>query len=127
MTSISFDTSELRALSVDLTQAALKANVAVRPVLQKGALNIKTDWRARWSGFAHAPRLDESVTYDTTITATGIEAEIGPDKGLTQGALGNLLEFGSINNAPIPGGQPALDAEAPKFEKAILALTEGIL
>lgn len=125
--SVSIDTSELRTLAADLAQASLKANLAVRPVVQKGALNIKKGWQSRWSGLAHAPAVDESVTYDTKITASGFEAEIGPDKDRRQGALGNLLEFGSIKNAPIPGGVPAMDEEAPKFEAALSKLLDDVL
>jgi hypothetical protein len=100
-----------------------------RKVVSKGALNIKEEWRRRWSGFRHAPALPYAVTYDTAEEGTRLSAEIGPDKDKRQGALGNLLEFGSPNNAPHPAGSPALDAEQPRFEKAIenlgLQLLEG--
>jgi len=100
-----------------------KANEDVTPearkVVSKGALNIKNDWRRRWSGFRYAPALPYAVTYDTAEEGTRLSAEIGPDKDKRQGALGNLLEFGSVNNAPRPAGSPALDAEQPRFERAI--------
>ncbi|MCX4470452.1 hypothetical protein OOK41_09050 [Micromonospora sp. NBC_01655] len=113
------ETHELHLLAVDLTEAAAAAPAEVRKVVQKGALNIKTDWRRRWSGHAHAPRLPYAVTYDTRETSAGSTAEIGPDKDKPQGALGNLFEYGSVNNAPIPGGVPAAEAEKPRFEKAL--------
>ena len=116
---ITFDTSEVRRLAAELGAIPAETMPQVRAVLQKGALNIKNDWRARWAGLSHAPGLPYAITYDTALTATSAKAEIGPDKGKRQGALGNLLEFGSINNAPHPGGGPALAAEAPKFEKAL--------
>jgi hypothetical protein len=100
-----------------------------RDVVSKGALNVKEDWRERWSGLKHAPSLQYAVTYDTAEEGTRLSAEIGPDKDKRQGALGNLLEFGSVNNAPHPAGSPALDVEQPRFEKAIedlgLQLLEG--
>ena len=116
---ITFDTSEVRKLAAELGAIPPQTMPQVRAVLQKGALNIKNDWRARWTGLSHVPALPYSITYDTTLLATSAKAEIGPDKGKRQGALGNLIEFGSINNAPHPGGGPALAAEAPKFEKAL--------
>jgi hypothetical protein len=111
--------SGLDGLAADLNRAAQVAPAAARKVVQAGAFNIKRDWRAAWSGLAHAPSVGRAVTYDTVVTATGATAEIGPDKALRQGALGNLIEFGSINNAPHPGGAPALEAEQPRFERAL--------
>ncbi|MFI2664882.1 hypothetical protein [Micromonospora carbonacea] len=121
------ETRELHLLAVDLDEAAAAAPGEVRKVVQKGALNIKTDWRRRWTGHPHAPRLPYAVTYDTRETPTGSSAEIGPDKEKTQGALGNLFEFGSVNNAPIPGGIPAAEAEKPRFEKALEDLAVRLL
>jgi hypothetical protein len=109
----------LRLLAADLAREAKIAPAEGRKVVQKGLLNIKQDWRKRWSGLPHAPRLPYSITYDTKQIGGRIEGEVGPDKDRPQGALGNLLEFGSLNNAPRPGGTPALATEKPKFEKAM--------
>lgn len=112
----------LKALIADLEREARVAPAEARKVVQKGAQNIKTDWRRRWSGHPHAPRLPSAVGYDTRILGPLCEAEIGPDKDKPQGALGNLFEYGSVKNAPIPGGAPALEAERPKFEAAMEGL-----
>ena len=85
----------------------------------KGALNIKTDARRRVTGLAHAPAYPRAITYDSHETPTGAWAEIGPDKERRQGALGNLLEYGSVHNQPRPHMAPAAKAEAPRFEKAM--------
>jgi hypothetical protein len=114
-------------LAADLRHAAERAPEEIRKVVSKGALNIKTDWRRRWGGLAHAPAIPRAVTYDIKSSGSKVEAEIGPDKALRQGALGNLLEFGSVNNAPIPGGAPALETEGPKFTKALEDLAERLL
>lgn len=115
---MSIDVSELLALAD--RQALVPAEMAAgaRGIVQRGALNIKRDWRRAWSGHAHAPALPYAVTYDTELTQGGAAAEIGPDKDKPQGALGNLFEYGSAKNAPIPGGRPAADAEQPRFEAA---------
>lgn len=115
---MTFDASELEQLSDDLAEAVIDI-ADVRLVVQKGALNVKRDWQNAWSGLAHAPYLAAAVTYDTAVTASGVEAEIGPDKSRRQGALGNLIEFGSANNGPITGGEPALQAEEPRFVEAM--------
>ena len=49
-------------------------------------------------------------------------AQIGPDKGLPQGALGNLIEYGSVNNPGHNNGKDALDAEIPRTVKALGAM-----
>ncbi|SRR6266702_4240850 len=82
-------------------------------VVEDSAKAIRDDWRARWRRLGDAPYLWAAVTYD----ATELHAEIGPDKSLPQGPLGNLLEYGSIHNAPRPAGTVALDAEEPHFAK----------
>jgi hypothetical protein len=124
---VTFTTSDLSGLTARLAEVGGLAAAEVRPVVAKGALNIKQDWAQRWSGFAHAPAVGKAVTYDMSWPIGGAEAEIGPDKGRRQGALGNLLEYGSIHNGPIPGGAPALEAEEPKFTKAIEDLGSKLL
>ena len=99
----------------------------VDAVVTKGALNIKQDWARRWSGLAHAPAAGASINFDVYHLPGSVRAEIGADKSRRQGPLANLLEFGSKNNAPIPGGLPALDAEAPRMEKALGDLGERLL
>jgi hypothetical protein len=110
-----------------LHDAAEKAPVEARKVVAKGAVNIKKEWRRRWSGYPHARALPYAVTYDLTSLGTAVAAEIGPDKAKRQGALGNLLEYGSIHNAPIPGGAPALEAEQPRFVKALEDMAERLI
>ncbi len=118
---------DLTRLAHDLQAVAVTCPLAVRGVVQKGALNVKNDWRRRWTGLAHAPLLPYAVTYDTTDTLWGSTAEIGPDKARSQGALGNLIEYGSVNNPPHPGGAPALDTEEPKFLDALADAAEQLL
>jgi hypothetical protein len=112
----------LRGLIADFEREAHVAPGEARKVVGRGLLNIKNDWRQRWSGYPHAPRLPYAISYDTKQLRGQIEGEVGPDKDKPQGALGNLFEFGSIKNAPIPGGAPALRTEQPKFERAMEAL-----
>jgi hypothetical protein len=109
----------LELLAADLAHEAKIAPAEARKVVQKGLLNIKGDWRKRWTGYPHAPRLPAAITYDTKQLGGRIDGEVGPDKDKPQGDLGNLFEYGSVNNAPIPGGLPALRTEEPKFTKAM--------
>ncbi|MBX6358155.1 MAG: hypothetical protein IRZ05_20190 [Micromonosporaceae bacterium] len=96
-------------------------------VVEKGALNIKNGARKRISGLKHAPAYPRSIGYDIGWDLRGPVAEIGPDKNKRQGALGNILEFGSPTSAPHPHIRPALDEELPRYEKAMEDLAARLL
>lgn len=114
------DVSELLAFEADLRKAGSDAVDEVRKVVAKGSLNIKKDWQQRWSGQSHLKHLPRMITYDTEVNRDTIIGEIGPDKARKgQAPYATILEFGTPNNAPNPGGAPALLAEAPRFEKAL--------
>lgn len=114
----------LARVASDLIAAAAAAPVAVVGVVKKGAVNVKKDWRAnaQASSGRHAPAYPYSITFDVSATGRTVSAEIGPDKDKPQGPLGNLLEFGSVNNPPHLDGQRAIDAERPKFIEQIAKL-----
>jgi hypothetical protein len=118
---------DLDRLAADLLLAGHAAGSEVQAVVAKGALNIKNDWREGWSGLAHAPALPAAISYETTVHVGDISAEIGPDKDKRQGALGNLLEFGTATSGPHPAGQQALDREEPRFIAAIEALAARLI
>lgn len=119
------DVSGLNELIADLTAAPLAARIKARAVVQKGALNVKQDAQRFISGLAHAPAYPASITYETREEGVGeVVALIGPDKDRPQGALGNLLEYGSANNPPLAHLGPALDLEGPRFVKAMEDLSD---
>ena len=110
---------EMQQLVRTFDEALTGTMPAVRGVVQKGALNIKNGARERISGHPHAPAYPSAITYDSKAGPTSAEAEIGHDKGKRQGALGNILEYGTVNNAPIPHIRPAADEELPRLERAL--------
>jgi hypothetical protein len=112
---------------VDLDKAISDAPDEAAKVVGRGALNIKNGARRRIGRPAHAPAYGYSIGYDMRNTMRGPEAESGPDKNRRQGALGNLLEYGSVNNAPIPHIAPAVADELPKFEQAMEDLAGKLL
>lgn len=120
-------TDDLTRLAHDLRAVAVTCPVAVRGVVQKGALNIKNDWRQRWSGHPHIPLLPYAITYDTADHPWGVDAEIGVDKDKPQGPLGNIIEYGTSDTPPLPGGAPALDTEEPRFLEALADAAERLL
>lgn len=116
------DAHEVYELQQLLAGAAGVAPEEARKALQVSAPRIKADARRRISGHPSAPAYPQAITYETHETPMGGWAEIGPDKEKRQGALGNILEHGTVKNAPIPHMRPAADTEEPKFVKAMEAL-----
>ena len=114
---VSMDVLGGRELAATLGVVSGAVTVAARGVVERGGLGVKRAWaeNARSTAGAAARHYPDSISYDMR----GLEVEVGPDKGKTQGPLGNLLEYGSSHNPPHWDGQRALDDEAPKFEKAL--------
>lgn len=99
--------------------AADRADEELKPVVSKGALNIKNATRAKWAGARYAPTLAAAVGYDLDEQGGALGAEIGPDKAATGGGpLGTIYEYGTQRTAPQPALNPALDEEGPRFEQA---------
>jgi len=128
---IEFDTSELRGLAADLTSAGSGIADKVRPVVHRGANNIKRQMRAEMRASAHfkgaADAIDYSMHGGMMFGVGVIEAEIGPRRG-APGSLANIAYFGtSRGGGTVPDPKGALDVEAPNFEKAIGDVVEGLL
>jgi hypothetical protein len=124
------DVSGLLHLGSSLAGASAAVQREAKAVVTKGALNIKNDWRANAIATAgrHGRIYPYSIGYDPVVTGVGyVEAVIGPDKDKPQGALGNLLEYGSVNNPPHNDGGRALLAEEPRFMAAVEALGLTVL
>jgi hypothetical protein len=124
---VSIDSDDLARLTVQLDKAASKSPQEAAKVVEKGALNIKNGMRRRVTGIGHAPAYPSAITYDTSQGFRGPEAEIGPDKNRRQGALGNILNYGTVKNPPIPHVEPAADEEMPRFERAMEDLSVRLL
>lgn len=123
----------LNELIDDLRTARDDAVEETKKIVGRGCLNIKKQAQATIraaSTRGYLPHYPRAITY--TVTAEGFVAtgEIGPDADRLQGGLGRILEFGTVNNAPIPHLAPALDAEVPVFERYLeelgVRLLEGL-
>lgn len=102
----------LNAVVSDLNAFPRKLAVNVHKAVKVTSQKVRDDARNRIKGHKYLPAYPYSITYDTKVTAEGAEGEIGPDKGRPQGPLGNIVEYGTSKNAPIPHLGPALDANA---------------
>lgn len=108
------DVSELNTLAADLTKAGLVAGAKAYGVALDYAQDTKADARSFAPKGPHVPQYADSITYDIEVGPTGIVAEVGPDKDRPQGALGNLLEYGTSEQAPQHHLGPAHDRNLPK-------------
>ena len=106
------DVIGLNLVVEDLNAFPVRLTVNARKAVQVTSQKVRDDARNRIKGHRYLPAYPYSITYDTKVTAEGIEGEIGPDKGRAQGPLGNIVEYGTSKNAPIPHLGPALDANA---------------
>lgn len=130
MSDIEFDFSDLRVLSAELDASTLEVRNNVRKALTVTARNVKDEAARLSSGLAHAPYYPRSITYDVHSSGSStapFEAEIGPDKGRAQGALGNILEYGTSKNAPIPHLGPALRANEADFMEGLARAAGDVL
>lgn len=137
---VDVDNSELDKLAVDLGKAGPAAGPFLAQAIEVTAHKVRDTARTNASGMAHAPAFPYSITYDvgagyeqsvgqaaasilgggiSSAQSTTFSAEIGPDKGRAQGALGNLIEFGSVNNPPQGIMHGALQANEADFERGV--------
>lgn len=114
--SVTVDTSQVRKLGLELTGAGPRAVPAMAAVVAVAANGVRDTLRAEAQGHRRFPAFPRSITADVR----GLQAEIGPDKNLRQGALGNLLYFGTSKSGPtLPHPERALEAASPGFVKAV--------
>lgn len=115
----------------DLETLQRRAEDAFAKVVTVGAMHIKRDWRAGWEAIqshpTHIPHLPRGIGYDTDYRPPIWSAEIGVSRHNPQAPLAHLIEFGSVNNRPHPAGQHALDAETPRFVRAIGEVAQELL
>lgn len=124
---VSVDVSELRTLATDLQRVPDKVQRGVRPVVSKGALNIKQQLAAEMGGSTHFGQIKRAISYDIKIDGGGVAAEIGPRKG-SPGSLANIAYFGGAGGGgTVPDPSGALLAESDKFESALSELLGGVL
>jgi hypothetical protein len=112
---VELDMSQVKALADDLGGVGARLRPVMKATISKGALNVKNAAKQAiidQSRGIFVKQYPYSITYDLTVSAGAtVTAEIGPDKDLPQGALGNLLEYGTPSKPPFPHLNPALDGE----------------
>lgn len=98
---MSNDFGELYQLAADLEAGSDTLSGYVRKAIQVTSNNVKKDAQSSVRGRSGLGHAAQAITYDTSESSSGVDAEIGYDKGRGAGKLGNLIEFG----APGAGNQ----------------------
>lgn len=121
MAAVTIDASEVRQLAADMRGVHARLSQHVRPVVERGAVNIKNDLQQQMRGSRHFAPVARGITYDVS-SGGAYEAEIGPEKG-SPGSLANIAYFGSSRGGgTVEDPSGALEREAPKFADALADL-----
>ncbi|WP_449408001.1 hypothetical protein [Microbacterium maritypicum] len=128
---IDIDFSDFSKLAVDIGEVPPEAGKNLHAAVEVTATDVRDTARENAAGMLHAPAFPRSITYDIGSGysfvremfggggADSITAEIGPDKDRPQGALGNLIEYGSVNNPPRGIMHGALQAHEANLESGV--------
>lgn len=118
----------------DLKTLPERAAKEFRQVTSKAGLNIKTDWRHRWTTMSHRhiPHLvPRSIGYDLSEDGMTFSVEVGVAEANLQAFLAEIITYGTLTSGPHDAGTPALETEAPKMaaaaEKVAADLLDGRL
>lgn len=117
----------LNGLVAHLEAAGRDVAPEAKKVLGRAGFNVKRDAQKKASGIRHAPHYPRAIGYDVWWRGESGHVVIGPDKDKPQGPLGNILEYGTSNNPPYAHLGPALDYEAPAFERYMGELAAKLL
>lgn len=114
--------AELRQFAIAVGRIADGAYDDVEGVIDKGALNVKTEMIADVSASRHFKGMARSITYDKQNTRGVIRREVGPDKGRRGGALGNIYYFGTSRGGGSGDIEKPLNSEEPRLLSAMQSL-----
>lgn len=112
----------LEGFAIELNDAAGAAPKRAKQIVQKSVDKVQKDWRKFYRAtekYFAAPYYPRAITTTVRHADGAIVGDVGPDKNKKQGPLGNLIEFGSINNFGQHEGEAALDLEREKFVRRI--------
>lgn len=126
---IEMDARELTAFGNDLKRAVKHTEAELKPIIAKGALNIKKQLRKEMYGSDHFKGAGSSISYDIFVGLGATWADIGPSSdGGSPGNLANIAYFGtSRGGGTVPDPLKALEAEYPNVERYLTKLVEGLL
>lgn len=130
--SVIIDARMAVALAVRQAAAGVAFAQGADKIAAKTAFEVKKEAARIVSESSQSGRLvhyPSSISYDREGFGAGgrFEYVVGPDKDRRQGALGNILEYGTSRFGPvIPHMGPALDSQAPIMDDFLAQLAESL-
>lgn len=123
-----FDASEVRAFADELKTSGSRTK-SFRPMMMKAGMNVKRDWQEALGKSRSFKGVKSTPSFDVESTADGLEVEVGPrTAGRVPGDLVSIAHFGGARGGGgVTDPQEFLDAEAPKFEKALQDVVDRLL
>ncbi|MCQ9367954.1 hypothetical protein NQ036_06810 [Brevibacterium sp. 91QC2O2] len=108
------DDSELEKLATGLRKIAPRVIREGKPVMAKGALNVKKGLQAGAKKSRHFYPIARSISYDTKAGHSTVETEVGVDRdrGNGQQHLAGIAYFGGAR-----GGGGTLDFDQPMADE----------
>ena len=117
---IEIDMSEVRTLAADMAQVDSRLTRRVKPVIKRGAQNIKNQLVEEMRSSRHFRGVAPGISYD--LVDDGYTAEIGPTRG-KPGSLANIAYFGtSRGGGTVRNPEYALAEEIPGFQQSLADL-----
>lgn len=111
MTGVHFDTAQVDALALDLSEAPKRMQLAARKTMKKSALSIKRRMQEEFSGHRYAGAVPMSLEMEQRGEFAWEIGELnsaGPQWGLAA-----ILSYGTSNNAPVADHRKSLLEETP--------------
>jgi len=127
--SVTFDTSEVRALAASFDRSVTRISPETRKVVLVGAMKIKKQMRADMGSSESFKGTVNSIDFDIHGNAFYTEAIIGPKVGSGEtGGLAGIAYFGnSRGGGTVADPVGALNTETPHFERALLDVLGSLL
>jgi len=130
VTDIDIDDHEARELIRELDKVGRNLPRDIVPVVTKAGVNVKNDMRDDMRDSRHFRGAAPAITFDIIATPGFAEAEIGPVSGPGRriGDLASIAYFGGVHGGGGTVRDPihAAKEEAPRFERALDYLLEGL-
>lgn len=122
--SVTVDVSELRTLATDLGRIPDKVQQGIKPVVARGAHEVKRKMQADMRESAYFKGNAKNISVDVETVGDGVEAKVGPKPSW----LSHIAYFGGAN-----GGGGTVDILGPlgeevePFTNALVDLVKDVL
>lgn len=126
MADFDIDASALEDFARDLQAMTAQLDEQVRPVVAKGANNVKTQMQADMRRSRHF-KAARWISYDLESSGGAVTAEVGPIRA-GAGNLAHIAYFGGANGGggTVRDPEEAMNEEEPRFMSALDTIVEQV-